>query len=210
MGTAEFPLIRDRSQLFDRAAVVGTPSPVPRSPGLYAWFFDEAPPGIDLTGCYSASGLSLLYIGISPREPPANGKPASRSTLRHRLRTHYAGNAEGSTLRKTLGCLLADRLGIELRRVGSGNRRTFTNRGEQELDSWMGEHALVAWMETDRPWELELTILRSGLRLPLNVRDNPSLELTTVVQRARRRWTEHSNGLPILADNGGPRRRSGP
>jgi hypothetical protein len=35
--------------------------------------------------------------------------------LRQRLQTQYAGNAEGSTLRKTLGCLLADELGIELR-----------------------------------------------------------------------------------------------
>jgi hypothetical protein len=30
----------------------------------------------------------------------------------------YAGNAGGSTLRKTLGCLLAGQLGIQLRRVG--------------------------------------------------------------------------------------------
>ncbi len=48
--------------------------------------------------------------------------------------THYAGNAEGSTLRKTLGCLLADELGIELRRVGSGTRKTFVD-GEHRLST---------------------------------------------------------------------------
>jgi hypothetical protein len=40
--------------------------------------------------------------------------------VRQQLWTHYAGNAEGSTLRKTLGCMLAEQLGIQLRRVGSG------------------------------------------------------------------------------------------
>lgn len=49
----------------------------------------------------------LLYVGISPKAPPSNGGAPSRSTLRKRLQTHYRGNAEGSTLRKTLGCLLA-------------------------------------------------------------------------------------------------------
>jgi GIY-YIG catalytic domain len=47
---------------------------------------------------------------------------------------HYTGNAEGSTLRKTLGCLLANELGIQLWRVGSGNRMTFIE-GEQALSA---------------------------------------------------------------------------
>ena len=41
----------------------------------------------------------------------------------NRIRYHFRGNAEGSTLRLTLGCLLIKPLGIELRRVGSGKRR---------------------------------------------------------------------------------------
>ena len=68
--------------------------------------------------------------------PPANGKAPSAQNIRRRIRTHYSGNAEGSTLRKTLGCLLSDQLGIELRRVGSGNRRTFVT-GEKVLSEWM-------------------------------------------------------------------------
>jgi len=42
---------------------------------------------------------------------------------------HYAGSAEGSTLRKTLGPLLAGQLGIQLRRVGPGRRKTFADGG---------------------------------------------------------------------------------
>jgi hypothetical protein len=48
-----------------------------------------------------------------------------------------------------LGCLLEAQLGIQLRRVGSGHRYTFTNPGEQLLDRWMDQHAFVTWVETD-------------------------------------------------------------
>ena len=58
---------------------------------------------------------------------------------------HYRGNAEGSTLRKTLGCLLADHLGIDLRRVDSGTRRTFGD-GEAALSQWMAGNAFVSWI----------------------------------------------------------------
>jgi hypothetical protein len=53
-----------------------------------------------------------------------------------------AANAEGSTLRLTLGCLLADELGIELRRVGSGKRFTFST-GEKRLSEWMEANARI-------------------------------------------------------------------
>jgi len=45
--------------------------------------------------------------------------------MRERIPYHYKGNAEGSTLRLTLGCPLSEELDIELRRVGSGKRVTF-------------------------------------------------------------------------------------
>ena len=87
---------------------------------------------------------------VSPRQPPRSGRPASQQSLRQRLQTHYAGNAEGSTLRKTLGCLLAAELGIQLRRVGSGTRRTFV-AGEQALSAWMADNAFVSWVIRERP-----------------------------------------------------------
>src|SRR5919206_2838407 len=100
------PLL-DPERLHTASDVTDRPSAVPARPGVYAWYFDEPPPHVDITECPRCGSLALLYIGISPKAPPANGRPASRSTLRQRLRTHYAGNAEGSTLRRTLGCLLA-------------------------------------------------------------------------------------------------------
>ena len=116
-------------------------------------------------------GLTLLYAGISPKEPPQNGRAPSRQNLRTRVRTHYAGNAEGATLRKTLGCLLADEFaGIELRRVGSGKRMTFVE-GEGLLSAWMATHALVSWVTHAHPWELEARLIET-LDLPLNLEGN--------------------------------------
>ena len=69
----------------------------------------------------------------------------------------------GSTLRLTLGCLLANELGIELRRVGTGQRLTFA-AGEKALSRWMAAHARVCWHVTPEPWSTE-TILISQLSL---------------------------------------------
>jgi hypothetical protein len=94
---------------------------------VYAWYFRELPDArIESARLHHAHGLPLLYVGISPKKPPADGNPASKQNLRTRVRYHYGGNAVGSTLRLTLGCLLAKHLGVELRRVGSGGRMTLS------------------------------------------------------------------------------------
>lgn len=181
------------------------PSPVPRVAGVYAWYFDEVPTGIDASECHWSDGKALLYVGISPSAPPNNGGPPSRSQLNRRLRTHFGGNATGSTLRLTLGCLLSEELGIELRRVGRTGRYTFTNPGEQILDRWMDEHAFVAWFPCQRAWEVEDEILRSGLSLPLNLAGNPAAHHVEYLSTLRRSARARANELPLILDNGGLR-----
>jgi hypothetical protein len=80
-----------------------------------------------------------------PDRLPGNGRAASKQNIAGRIRYHYAGNAERPALRRTLGCLLAGELGIELRRAGSGSRMTF-GTGEPALSAWMGENAFVSWV----------------------------------------------------------------
>jgi len=104
-----------------RSDVLARPPLVPVEPGVYGWWFRRLPTEIDTSRCLVRDGHTLLYTGISPRRPPANDRPPSRQTLRDRIVYHYTGNAKGSTLRKTLGALLARELGIELRRVGRAN-----------------------------------------------------------------------------------------
>jgi hypothetical protein len=131
------------------------------------------PGDIDSSGCEQRDGLTLLYVGISPTPPPTNGKPPSTQDLRKRIRYHFGGgnaNAGGSTLRMTLGVLLAGELNIELRRVGSGTRRTFAG-GEAALTQWMADNVLVSWVVRPEPWLFE-TELVDALDLPLNQRSS--------------------------------------
>jgi hypothetical protein len=150
--------------------MLACPSPVPATPGIYAWYFPPPPFAVDTGGYVEVDGWRLLYVGISPKPPPANGTPASRQQLRSRLRQHYRGNAAGSTLRLTLGSVLAAQLGLRLRRVGSGRRLTFAD-GEPILSGWRGSHARVCWMAHPRPWELEQALV-ARLDLPLNLHGN--------------------------------------
>jgi hypothetical protein len=189
------------TRLFTADDVIARPSAAPAAPGVYAWYFNEAPPLVNAAGCHRWQDLWLLYVGISPKAPSLNGRPPSRSTLKARLRTHYAGNAEGSTLRRTLG--------IELRRVGSGTRYTFTNPGEQLLDRWMRKHAFVTWLETEHPHKVESEVLASGIRLPLNIDGNPCREDVATLREVRLKARRRAGELTVVVDSGGPRRIRG-
>ena len=142
-------------RLYTALDVAGRPCPVPARPGVYAWYFTEPLPYVATSACHRAAGQLLLYVGISPKAPPLNGRSPSKSTLRQRIRTHYFGNAEGSTLRRTLGCLLD----IQLRRVGaevatpspipassfliSGWRGTHSSRGSRRMNP--GSLRSICW-----------------------------------------------------------------
>lgn len=189
------------------ADVLTDPNPVPERGGIYAWYFGDLPPGIAWGGCHVFDGRTLLYVGISPKAAPMNGAPASRQTLRKRLRTHYCGNAAGSTLRLTLGCLLGSRLDLALRRVGSGGRYTFTNPGEGVLDEWMAQHAFVTWAAHDQSWLIEHQALKSGLVLPLNIQGNPRDDLAKFISSIRRECRLRAETMSVIADSGGSRRQ---
>jgi hypothetical protein len=155
---------------------------------------------MDTSGCHSFGGATLLYTGISPKRPPLNGRAPSKGQLRQRIVTHYAGNAEGSTLRKTLGCLLAPDLGIQLRRVGSGSRRTFVD-GEQTLSRWMADHALVSFVPHGLPWELEDELIAT-LDLPLNLDGNSRNAFHVQLTEVRKRAVATANELPVVPNPG--------
>jgi hypothetical protein len=182
--------------LLGRDEVLGSACPVPRVAGVYAWFFRQVPDVVPTEGCLMHEGMTLLYVGISPDK---QGKPKSSQTLRHRVRYHYQGNAEGSTLRRTLGVLLAPESGFPLRRVGSGGRMTFTNPGERWLDGWMRDNAFVTCIEHERPWLLEDELLRT-ISLPLNPKGNAHHAFAATLSGLRRRANAHARELPIVDD----------
>lgn len=170
--------------------------PIPAAAGVYAWFFAEAPVDVPLEFCHSTAEGYLLYVGISPKAPSRDGLRQSRQNLRTRVRYHYRGNAAGSTLRLTLGSLLAGQLGIGLRRVGSGQRLTFSD-GEAALSAWMGKHASVAWVETPMPWTLESALI-DRLNLPLNLDQNKHSDFHERLTAARAQQRAEARRLPVL------------
>lgn len=202
---AKFPAVSGREDLIDRAGVLARRCSVPRSPGVYAWYFADVPPIIDTSTCLQVDGLTLLYVGACPDEPPMEGRATTFSTLRRRLQTDYAGNAAVSNLREMLGCLLADALRISLRRVRAGTRYTFTDPGEKVLDRWMAENAFVTWRKSDKPWELQDAILRSNQSIPLNVRDIPRSQERMALQMVMHEAIRRANSLPIVTESGSAR-----
>jgi GIY-YIG catalytic domain-containing protein len=183
-------------RLWSREEVLARASPIPRAQGVYAWYFREIPPTVPTTGCIQHEDKTLLYVGISPSAPSTNGKAPSKQSLWHRIRYHYRGNAEGSTLRLTLGCLLAGKLGIELRRVGSGNRMTF-GPGETKVTEWMDENAFVTWHVCEKPWELERALFTT-ISLPLNLDQNRSHPFHALLTELRRTQKQRARLMDVL------------
>ncbi|MGI5370437.1 GIY-YIG nuclease family protein [Streptomyces iakyrus] len=169
-------------RLWPAQEVLARPSPVPATAGVYGWHFDQ-PPHPDL------DAGRLLYVGIAPRHM---ANRTSTQNLRKRVRYHYRGNAAGSTLRFTLGCLL----GLELRRVGSGKRMTFGETGEATLSQWMAENARVCWIERNEPWNLESELI-SQFDLPLNLDQNRHNAFHSRLKELRAQARKRARDLPI-------------
>jgi len=150
---------------------------------MYAWYFRELPPGVNPAGCAEFDGHALLYVGIAAtRALGRNGLP-SKNSLRTRIRMHYSGSAEGSTLRLTLGALLAERL--DLRRRPGARGKSFGD-GERRLSEWMEENAEVAWMVHPEPWVIEGSVI-GRLYLPFNLAHNRSHPFHDQLAAARSR-----------------------
>lgn len=188
-------------RVLDRSSVLARPSPVPSARGLYAWFFRETPGPVPIDSCLRWKDLKLLYVGVAP------SRSTSKSNLRKRIRQHYTADAYGSTLRQTLGVLLADQSGFPIRRVGHGNRKTLTHLGEQWLDRWMDKNAFVAWVEHPAPWEVEEDVF-AEIPLPLNIQGNHHHHFSRTLKHLRIEANAQARDMPIV-DERGQRRRGG-
>lgn len=189
------------AQRYTRDQVFTEPCPVPAQAGASGWWFREIPGDIDVSGCEQRDGWTLLYVGISPGPPRADGKPAVHSDLRKRIHYHYGAggaSADGSTLRKSLGVLLGDRLGFTLRRIGSGKRQSFAG-GEAVLSEWMAENAMVSWALHPEPWFLEAKLF-AALDLPLNFQGNERNAFAPELKRLRRAAAVKAGKMRVLAE----------
>jgi hypothetical protein len=70
----------------------------------------------------------------------------------------------------------------------------------------MALNARVTWVVVEKPWHLENTLLAS-LPLPLNLQGNTH-PFVPILQQVRKAAKARARMLPIVDDNGGPRRSS--
>lgn len=132
----------------------------PASPGIYGWWVRRGALDVPDAPYQERDGHQLLYVGISP------SRAASAGTLRKRLVQHVYGNASQSTLRRTLGVLLAERLDLTL--ALHNERAHYGADGEARITRWMQENARVAWAVDPAPWVIEHELLASAV-LALNM-----------------------------------------
>ena len=76
---------------------------------------------------------------------------------------------------------------------------TLTHSGEQWLDDWMEENALVCWLEHEAPWEFE-DELRGRLSLPLNIKGNRDHSFARVLTEARIQAIKDAREWPIAVE----------
>lgn len=138
----------------------------PLSQGFYAVYLGVG----NRIGDVLANSDGLIYIGTS-------------KNLRQRdLGTHFTSGSTGfSTLRRTLGALLKDELGLRAEPRSPGASTTniqnyrFDRDGEQRLTSWMHHHLEVGYCQYDTDRNGAERRLIESLRPPLNLsgRKNP-------------------------------------
>lgn len=158
----------------------------PTRPGVYAWFLDD--PGV-LPGI---PGLRVdpIYIGMS-------------LDLRQRgEETHFSDDGTGfSTLRRSLGALLKQELGLRARPRGTGTNKQnyrcyrFDEAGDKRLTTWMREHLRVAVAEHHDPNEIETELIRLA-QPPLNLNrwSNPYRPLILTLRKACVAEAERNHG----------------
>ncbi len=183
-----------------RAACIGRGSVVPAARGIYGWWFECGDLSLPTSDCLSCDGRFLLYLGISPDSSTSGGN------LRKRIGSHFTNNASGSTLRKSLGTLLAAQSGLPLRRVpaskpGKPNRVTLTHEGEQWLDRWLDLSARVAFIEHPEPWTVEEGLLQE-VSCPLNLDDNAHHPFHGTLSSLRRKAMAAARLAPIASEVG--------
>jgi len=155
---------------------------IPKTKGVYAWYFAHGKLNVPANPYFRVDDFELVYVGI------AGKKPESKGSLRDRIyNQHINGNAEGSTLRFSLGILLRRKGSLlELKRKGIIKKHIEWSN-EDDLTEWICDNALVAWIEHKRPWIVEESAVKNlGHLLPLNIEHNKGNSFAQELNRERK------------------------
>ena len=154
---------------------------IPNNPGLYAWYFNvyfDLFNFIKIPHMGDVKDWFLLYVGVA-------GKKSGR-TLRDRVYgDHLNQNSKGSTLRFSLAALLWKDIGLNPKKKLKGEEE------KKRLNSWIFQHAKVAWIEIQNPEKLETQIIKEyGKCLPLNLKGNKANPCKKELKQLRKEWNK--------------------
>ncbi|GIF72639.1 DUF6884 domain-containing protein [Asanoa siamensis] len=147
-----------------------------RVTGLYCWWVD-APGALDLSrglGFPIASGI--IYAGTAGATRWPSGRRSTNTLWARIAGMHLGGNHEFSTLRRTLGAILAAAAGSD-------------SIDEPALTSWMHDRlkvVTVPYADADTLGRLEETVLKD-LDPPLNLKGMPATPVRAQLTRLRGR-----------------------
>jgi len=163
----------------EAAALQGKNSIVPREAGIYAHWYRALPhTRIDASAMHKVGEWHLGYIGIT----------LSKNGLRGRLNQHFRGNAEGSTVRYSLGSLMRRQLLLK----GSKGKTKSWGAWETDLTTWMAGNMRFSFFPCANPKDLEVWFLKE-FYLPINHKGNdechfwPVLDITRQIARENSR-----------------------
>lgn len=126
---------------------------IPDAAGVYVIFWIQTDTGALCPvskDALDADAVELvpLYVG------------ASNDSLRVRIKRHVLGDTRSSTLRASLGLILAERLDLKI--VPIPTKAYFCVEPERRLSDWIVSNTVVGYFETDDPFGLEKTMLASS------------------------------------------------
>jgi hypothetical protein len=160
-------------------------APLPQRPGLYKVLLADAEGFADTCLTALETG-ALLYIG-----------KAEKSLEGRDVRQHLSSERTGSsTLRRSLGAVLHDRLCLKARPRSDGriSNYRFDPEGEQHLTAWMLKYLSVSWLECASAAEAKAgePALISELAPALNIDHNPRGRYVPLIQALRARCREEA------------------
>ncbi len=79
---------------------------------------------------------------------------------------------------------------------------TFGN-GEQVLSAWMADNALVTWLVTPEPWQVEEDLIKR-VSLPLNLDQNTQHAFHHLLSNVRKSAKARARALPVVSENETP------
>ncbi|GEM_PF-549495 len=162
------------------------------SPGLYAWWVDEAGAAELGRGLEVELRAGRIYVGQAGAASSQAGIP-SAATLRSRIgRNHLGGRVRSSTLRRTLAGILAGPLGLRI-----AGEKELDEASEDRLSAWMAARlSLAVWpAPSDVPLgELEKQVVQA-LEPPLN---RGHLPASALGRRLRERRALVTHGIDDL------------